>query len=102
MSVASFTVDPDGLDALNNRLAEVVAGLQGMDVAVGAYAAPDLGPDGDVLNALQGFTGSWSSALRTISSDISGLQERLTSAATGYRTTEGQIAQAANAPGGSS
>jgi hypothetical protein len=102
MSDVSFTVDPDGLDALNGRLSEVVAGLKGMDVALSAYDPLDLGPDGSVWDALQGFTGAWSSSLGAISSDVSALQDRLTGAAGGYRTTEGQIAQATTPPGGSS
>lgn len=100
MSDASFTVDPDRLDALDGRLGEVVAGLKGMDVALSAYDPADLGPSG-VWHALQGFTGAWSSTLGTISSDVSALQDRLTGAASGYRTTESQIVQAttpANGP----
>jgi hypothetical protein len=101
MSDASFTVDPDGLDALNGRLGEVVAGLQGMDVTLSAYDPLDLGPDDGVWHALQGFTGAWSSRLETISRDVSALQDRLTGAAGGYRATESQIVQAASPADGS-
>ena len=95
MSDAVFTVDPDGLDALSGRLGEVVAGLKGMDVALSAYAPADLGPGGSsVMDALQTFTSEWSSTLGTIKSDVSALQDRLTKAAGGYRTTESQIMQA--------
>lgn len=94
MSDAVFTVDPDGLDALSGRLGEVIAGLKGMDVALSAYAPLDLGPDAGVWDALQTFTGDWSSTLGTISSDVSALQDQLTRAAGGYRTTESQIQQA--------
>lgn len=98
MDNAGFTVDPDGLDALNARLGEVVADMQAMDVAVGAYYPLDLGPDAGVSNALQDFTGAWSTQLTAIRDDVGGLQERLTEASRGYHGTESQIVQAASLP----
>ena len=98
MNDVDFTVDPDGLDALSHRLGEVVAGMQGMGVTVSAYDALDLGPDAGVLHALQDFTSAWSTALTVISDDVTGLQQRLTEAAGGYRGTEGQIVQTATLP----
>lgn len=98
MNDAAFTVDPDGLDALSGRLGEVVAGMQGMGVAVSAYDPLDLGPDTGVWQALQDFTGAWSTGLAAISSDVTGLRERLTGASAGYCGTESQIVQAATLP----
>ena len=93
-----FTVDPDGLDALNSRLGEVVAGRQGMSVAVSAYYPLDLGPNASVSTALQDFTDSWFMRLTGISNEVTELQRGLTEAAGGYRGTEDEIVQAATLP----
>ena len=98
MNNASFMVDPDGLDALNARLGEVIAGMHGMGVAVSAYDPLDLGPDTGVWRALEHFTAAWSTRLAAVSGDVAGLQERLTEASGGYRGAEDQIVQAAALP----
>jgi hypothetical protein len=97
MSDACFTVDPDELNTLSTRLGEAVDGLQGMGVTLTGYQAADLGPDQGVWRALSDFADAWTSHLKATSSEVSALQKRLTSAATGYQGTEDQIGQAATA-----
>jgi hypothetical protein len=104
MGEVSFSADPDGLEALSQRLSSLEAGTQGLTVAVDAYAPTDLSPSGDVYNALQAFSRAWAGGLNLINSDISALQQRLTGASTFYRATDQKVGDAAQqdaaSPGG--
>lgn len=95
MSEVCFTADPDGLDALSQRLSTLEDGMQGLTVAVDAYAPSDLSPSGDVWNALRAFSQGWSEGLKVINGNVSALQQRLTGASTFYRATEEKIGDAA-------
>jgi hypothetical protein len=95
MSEVCFTADPDGLDALSQQLSSIEDGMQGLTVAVDAYAPSDLSPSGDVWNALNAFGQDWSDWLKVINSNVSALQQRLVSASTSYRATEDKIGDAA-------
>jgi hypothetical protein len=95
MSNVYFTADPDGLDALSHQLSTLEGDLQGLTVAVDAYAPADLSPSGDVWNALKAFTQDWSAGLQVISGNVSALQQRLAAASTFYRSTDQQIGDAA-------
>jgi hypothetical protein len=95
MSEVYFTADPDGLDALSQRLGSLEGGMQGLTVAVDGYAPGDLSPSGDVWNALQAFSQAWSDGLKAINGDVSALQQRLASASAFYRATDQKIGSAA-------
>jgi hypothetical protein len=95
MSEVCFTADPDGLDALSQRLSTLEDGMQGLTVAVDAYAPSDLSPSGDVWNALRAFSQDWSEGLKVINGNVSALQQRLTGASTLYRAAEDKIGDAA-------
>jgi hypothetical protein len=95
MGEVYFTADPDGLEALSQRLSSLGAGMQGLTVAVDAYAPSDLSPSGDVWNALQAFSHAWSDGLNLINGNVSALQQRLTGASTFYRATEQKVGDAA-------
>jgi hypothetical protein len=95
MSEVSFTTDPDGLDALSQRLSSLGDGMAGLTVAIDAYAPCDLSPDGDVWNALKAFNQSWSDGLKVINGNVSALQQRLAGASVLYRGTEQKIGDAA-------
>lgn len=95
MSEVYFTADPDGLDALSQRLSTLEDGMQGLTVAVDAYAPSDLSPSGDVWDALKAFSQAWSDGLRVINGNVSALQQRLASASAFYRSTEEKIGDAA-------
>ena len=95
MSNVYFTADPDGLDALSQRLSGLEAGLQGLTVAVDAYAPADLSPSGDVWYALKAFSQDWSAELQVLNGNVSALQQRLAGASTLYRSTDQQIGAAA-------
>jgi len=69
--------------------------MQGLTVAVDAYAPSDLSPAGDVWNALKAFNQAWSDGLNVIDGNVSALQQRLASASTSYRSTEEKIGTAA-------
>ena len=89
MGEVSFSADPDGLEALSQRLSSLEAGTQGLTVAVDAYAPTDLSPSGDVWNALQAFSQTWSDGLKVINGNVSALQQRLTGASTFYYRSDG-------------
>ena len=95
MSEVFFTADPDGLDALGQRLSSLEDGMQGLTVAVDAYAPSDLSPSGDVWNALKAFSQDWSDWLKVINGNVSALQQRLVSASMLYRAAEDKIGDAA-------
>ncbi len=95
MSEVYFTADPDGLDALSQRLSTLEDGMQGLTVAVDAYAPSDLSPSGDVWDALKAFSQAWSDGLRVINGNVGALQQRLASASAFYRSTEEKIGDAA-------
>jgi hypothetical protein len=95
MSEVYFTADPDGLQALSQRLSSVGGGMQGLTVAVDGYPPPDLSPSGDVWNALQAFNQAWSDGLKVINGNVSALQQRLASASAFYRSTDQKIGGAA-------
>ncbi len=101
MSEVYFTADPDGLDALSQRLSTLEDGMQGLTVAVDAYAPSDLSPSGDVWDALKAFSQAWSDGLRVINGNVSALQQRLASASAFYRSTEEKIGDAARQDGAS-
>ena len=94
MSEVYFTADPDGLDALSQRLSTLEDGMQGLTVAVDAYAPSDLSPSGDVWDALKAFSQAWSDGLRVINGNVGALQQRLASASAFYRSTEEKIGDA--------
>ena len=95
MSEIFFTADPDGLDALSQRLSSLEGGMQGLTVAVDGHAPADLSPSGDVWNALQAFSQAWSAELRVINGNVTALQQRLAGASVFYRSTEQKIGDAA-------
>lgn len=95
MSEVYFTADPDGLDALSQRLSSLEGGMQGLTVAVDGYAPADLSPSGDVWNALQAFSQTWSDGLKVINGNVGALQQRLAGASAFYRSTEQKIGDAA-------
>lgn len=95
MSEVCFTADPDGLDALSQRLSSLGDGMQGLTVAVDAYAPSDLSPSGDVWNALTAFSQDWSDWLKVINGNLSALQQRLLSASTLYRAADQKVGGAA-------
>ncbi len=95
MSNVYFTADPDGLDALSQRLSSLENGMQGLTVAVDAYSPSDLSPVGDVWDALKAFNRDWSDGLKVINGNVSALRQRLTGASTLYRSTEQKIGDAA-------
>ena len=71
MSEVYFTADPDGLDALSQRPSTLEDGMQGLTVAVDAYAPSDLSPSGDVWDALKAFSQAWSDGLKVINGNVS-------------------------------
>jgi hypothetical protein len=95
MSEVYFTADPDGLEALSQRLSSLEDGMRGLTVAVDGYAPSDLSPAGDVWHALKAFSGAWSSELQVINGNVGALQQRLAGASTFYRSTEQKIGGAA-------
>lgn len=95
MSGVYFTTDPDGLDALSQRLSSLEDGMQGLTVAVDNYAPSDLSPDGDVWNALKAFNQAWSDGLKVINGNVGALQQRLAGASSLYRLTDQKIGDAA-------
>ncbi len=95
MSEVYFTADPDGLDALSQRLSSLEDGMPGLTVAVDAYAPSDLSPAGDVWDALKAFNQAWSDGLKVINGNVSALQRRLADASARYRSTEQKIGDAA-------
>jgi hypothetical protein len=95
MTGVSFTADPDGLDALSQRLSSLEDSMQGLTVTLDAYAPSDLSPSGDVWNALKTFSQDWSEGLQVINGNVSALQQRLASASTLYRAAEDKIGDAA-------
>lgn len=95
MSEVFFTADPDGLDALSQRLSSLEDGMQGLTVTVDTYAPSDLSPDGDVQDALKVFTQAWSDRLTVINGNVGALRQRLSGASTLYRSTEQNIGDAA-------
>lgn len=95
MSDVFFTADPDGLDALSQRLSSIQDGMQGLTVAVENYAPSDLSPSGDVWAALKGLNQAWSDGLKVINGNVSALQQRLSGASALYRVTEQKIGDAA-------
>jgi hypothetical protein len=99
MADVFFTVDPDGLDALRGRLDHVEAGLRDIGRIADSYSPLDFGPGGAVWNALQKFDASWSNGLAAIGQNLTSLENLLDKAATDYRGTDEQIAQAAAHPG---
>ena len=101
MSEVYFTADPDGLDALSQRLSTLEDGMQGLTVAVDAYAPSDLSPSGDVWDALKAFSQAWSDGLRVINGNVGALQQRLASASAFYRSTEEKIGDAVRQDGAS-
>lgn len=100
MSEAYFTADPDGLDALSQRLSSLEDGMHRLTVAVDSYPPPDLSPAGDVWDALQAFGQSWTDGLTVISGNVSALQQRLTAASALYRSTDQKIGDAARQDAG--
>ncbi|HEX3753146.1 MAG TPA: type VII secretion target [Streptosporangiaceae bacterium] len=100
MSEVSFTVDPDSLDTLGSRLSGIESRMQSAGDAVNGYSWTDLGPTPDVHSALQKFSSDWAKGLKTISSTIDQLTKRLGAAASDYRGTDNQIAQAATSGNG--
>jgi len=102
MSEVYFTADPDGLDALSQRLSSLEDGMQGLTVAVEGYAPSDLSPDGDVWNALKALGQAWSAKLTAINGNVSALRQRLAGASTLYRDTEQKIGDAARQDGAAS
>ena len=99
MESVVFTVDPDGLDTLRARLAEVQSCMQSIGDVSAGYDPLDLGPGGAVWQELQNFHDNWSNGLAMISRNMSALANLLSSAAQGYRSTESAIV---TADGGSS
>ena len=95
MSGVYFTADPDGLDALSQRLSSLEDGMQGLTVAVDGYAPSDLSPDGNVWNALKAFNEAWADRLKVINGNVSALEQRLSAASRLYRSTEQKIGDAA-------
>jgi hypothetical protein len=95
MSGVYFTADPDGLDALSQRLSSLEDGMQGLTVAVDGYAPPDMSPDGNVWNALKAFNKAWSDGLKVINGNVGALQRRLADASSLYRLTDQKIGDAA-------
>ncbi len=95
MSEVYFTADPDGLEALSQRLSSLEGGMQGLTVAVDGCAPADLSPSGDVWSELQAFTQAWSDGLKVINGNVSALQQRLSGASAFYRSTEQKIGDAA-------
>jgi hypothetical protein len=95
-----FTADPDGLDALSQRLSSLEDGVHGLTVAVDSYAPSELSPAGDVWNALKAFSQSWTDGLTVISGNVDALQKRLTAASALYRSTDQKIGDAARQSAG--
>jgi hypothetical protein len=95
MNEVYFTADPDGLDALSQRLSSLEDGLQGLTVAVDSYAPSDLSPAGDVWNALKAFNQAWAGEIKVINGNVGALEQRLSAASTLYSTTEQKIGDAA-------
>jgi hypothetical protein len=89
MPDVSFTVDPDGLEALRTQLEHIQSDMQDIGNAVDGYSPLDIGPD----NA------GWSSGLAKIGQNLTALETLLGKAAADYRGTDQQIAQAATQPG---
>jgi hypothetical protein len=101
LSEVYFTADPDGLDALSQRLSSLEDGMHGVTVAVDSYPPPDLSPAGDVWNALKAFSQSWTDGLTVISGNVNALQQRLAAASALYRSTDQKIGDAARQGTGS-
>jgi hypothetical protein len=95
MTEVYFTADPDGLDALNRRLANIEDNMQGLTVAVDRYEPSDLSPSGNVWNALQALNEAWSERLKVINGNVGALQQRLANASALYRRAEEKIGDAA-------
>jgi hypothetical protein len=100
MNEVFFTADPDGLDALSQRLSSLEDGMQGLTVTVDDYAPSDLSPAGDVWHALIAVNQAWADVLKVINGNVSALQQRLSAASVLYRGTEQSIADAARPDGG--
>jgi hypothetical protein len=95
MTDVFFTADPDGLDALSQRLTGIEDSMQGLAVDIDRYEPSDLSPDGDVWGALKTLNEQWSRALSAINGNVSALQQRLAGASKLYRETDQQISQVA-------
>jgi uncharacterized protein YukE len=95
MTDASFTADPDGLDALGQRLTGIADSMQGLAVDIDRYQPSDLSPSGDVWDGLKTLNEQWSRALSTINGNVSALQQRLAGAGQLYRETDQQIGDVA-------
>ncbi len=95
MSEVYFTADPDGLDALSQRLSSLEDGMHGLAVAVDSYPPSDLSPAGEVWSALTTFSQSWTERLTVIGGNVGALQRRLTAASALYRSTDRKIGDAA-------
>ena len=95
MNEVYFTADPDGLDALSQRLAGLEDGMQGLSVAVDSYSPSDLSPSGDVWHALKAFSQSWTDGLKVVNGDVGALRQRLSAASGLYRGADQKIGDAA-------
>jgi hypothetical protein len=95
MTDAFFTADPDGLDALSQRLTGIADDMQGLAVNIDRYDPDDLSPSGDVWGTLQALNEEWSKALSAINENVSALQLRLTGASKLYRAADQQISDVA-------
>ncbi|HZR50822.1 MAG TPA: hypothetical protein VFB06_15050 [Streptosporangiaceae bacterium] len=95
MTEVFFTADPDGLDALNRRVAVIEDGMRGLTVGIERYSQGDLSPTGNVWTSLYKFSESWSEALGVINTNIGALQQRLARASTLYRAADQGISDAA-------
>jgi hypothetical protein len=95
MTDAFFTADPDGLDALSQRLTSIADSMQGLAVDIDRYQPSDLSPSGDVWDALKALNEEWSKALATINGNVSALQLRLAGASKLYREADQAISDVA-------
>jgi hypothetical protein len=95
MNEVYFTADPDGLDALSQRMAGLEDGVQGLGLTVDSYPQSDLSPSGDVWHALKAFTQSWTDGLKVVNGDVGALQQRLSAASVLYRGADQKIGDAA-------
>lgn len=100
MSDVFFSVDPDALDGLRARLGALQEDMRSAGNIADSCAPLDLGPNQDVWNALQAFRGNWSNGLAMIGHNIDALVGLLAKAAADYRSTDEQIAQAAQPASG--
>jgi hypothetical protein len=95
MTDAYFTADPDGLDALSQRLTGIADSMQGLAVDIDRYEPDDLSPSGDVWDALKALNDEWSKALSAINENVSALQLRLAGASKLYREADQQLSDVA-------